>query len=279
MCATPMCRETRPLVSVLMGTRYISDDISLLRNSVTSILCQTLTEYEFVICDDGSSENAKKYLEYVSETDARIRLVRNEKCLNLASKLNLCLRYSKGYFLARMDDDDWSYPNRLEKEVQFLRNHQNIAYVGCDVALVQDGEKIGERYLPKYPMVEDFYFTQPYIHPALMFRRAILEAVGGYDESTDCLLCEDYDLLLRLYKAGYVGANLQEILLDYTIPSSPKGSRRMRHRMNEMKTRYKRFKELGKLPMALPYIFKPVIVGLIPDSLLEKLKEKRRRKG
>ena len=98
--------------------------------------------------------------------------------------------------------------------------------------------------------------------------------MGGYCEEPYCDLCEDYDLLLRLYARGYRGMNLQETLFDYTAPSA-KGNRRMRHRWNEVETRVRRFAELGVLGKALPYAIKPIIVGLIPERLLGKLKSRR----
>ena len=269
-----MCCEHVPGISVIMGTRYRRPDISLLRRSVESILEQTYQDFEFLICDDGSTTAAKALLERIVSEDRRVRLVQDPGCLDLASKLNLCLAYARGNFIARMDDDDRSCPDRLEKELAYLKADQGAAFVGCNVALIQEEKKIGERHLPERPKVEDFYLTQPYIHPALLFRREALEAVGGYSESRDCVLCEDYDLLLRLYQTGFAGANLRVCLLDYTVPSDPKGGRKMGHRINEMKTRYRRFKELGRLPGALPYVIKPIAVGLVPGPLLGAVKRK-----
>ena len=105
-----------------------------------------------------------------------------------------------------------------------------------------------------------------------MLRRECLEAVGNYSEEKSVLLCEDYDLLLRLYAKGYQGANLQEILFDYTVPPTAKGNRRMRHRWNESVTRWRRFGEMGLLPGALPYVVKPLVVGMLPEKLLRKVK-------
>ena len=81
-----------------------------------------------------------------------------------------------------------------------------------------------------------------------MFRKDVLLNVGGYSEEKSCILCEDYDLLLRLYAAGYHGYNLQECLLDYTVSATAKGNRKMSHRWNEVVTRFHRFRELGVLP-------------------------------
>ena len=259
-------------VSVIMGTLYKRKDISLLKRAVESILNQSFSDFEFLICDSGSSVSAMAYLENLA--DYRIKLVRRDDCLDLASKLNLCLKAAKGRYIARMDDDDWSHPDRLAKEVAFLRDNSDISFTGCNVSLIQGGKKIGQRNLPERPEVEDFYMTQPYIHPALMFRREALETVNGYSENKDCILCEDYDLLLRLYGAGYTGANIRECLLDYMVSSDPKGGRKMGHRINEMKTRYRRFTELGRLPKALPYVIKPVAVGLVPGYLLRALKKR-----
>lgn len=276
MYAGSMFCDVCPSVSVIMGTLYRRADVSCLKRSVESILNQTLSQFEFVICDTGSSNEAVAYLENIA--DSRVKLVRRSGCLDLASKLNLCLGVAKGQYIARMDDDDWSYPDRLEKQIQFLQENSEISFVGCNVSLVQNGIKAGQRVFPEYPAVEDFYFSQPYIHPTLVFHREALKAVDGYSESKDRLLCEDYDLLLRLYKAGYRGSNLQEILLDYTISATAKGNRKMRHRINEVKTRFARFKELGLLPMALPYILKPIAVGVIPEKMLGRLKKEYSRR-
>lgn len=260
-------------VSVIMGIRYTKDDIAQLQRSVDSILDQSFADFEFLICDDGSTDDAKAYLEGL--TDDRIRLVRKDSCLDLASKLNLCLKYSRGHFIARMDDDDWSRSDRLEKEVAFLVSNQDIAFVGCNAALIQNGQKIGERHLPEQPVVKDFYITQPYIHPTLVFRAEALKAVGGYRESVDCILCEDYDLLLRLYEHGYAGANIQETLLDYTVPLPGMGKRKMIHRWNETVTRYRHFRTLGLLPGAMLYVAKPLLTGLLPEAVLSRIKRRR----
>lgn len=261
-----------PFVSVIMGVRYVRTDLRLLERAVRSILDQTYSNLELQICDDGSSLQAKEWLEDVSRKDKRLILTRNGTCLDLARKLNLCLGASTGEYIARMDDDDWSCPNRLEKQIQFLQREHEAAFVGCNVRLCRNSEIIGERKLPSRPIVEDFYFVQPFIHPTLVFRREALESVGGYSERSDCVLCEDYDLLLRMYGMGLWGANMQECLLDYTVPASAKGGRTIRHRYNETVTRWRRFKELGKLPGALPYVIKPLAVGLIPENVLRRMK-------
>ena len=269
--------EQRPLVSVVMGVWYHRSDTSLLQRSVNSVLDQTYEDFEMLICDDGSSADAMSYLDQLSKQDKRVKLIRPGDCTALSEKLNVCLQASQGKYIARMDDDDYSYPERFQKQITFLDSHPEMAFVGSNVRQIRNGRPCGERLLPEYPQVPDFYMTQPYIHPALMFRKVALAAVGGYSEDRRQVLCEDYDLLLRLYTAGYRGSNLQENLLDYTVSVKAKGSRKFRHRCNESVTRWARFRELGVLPKALPFVIKPLAVGLLPEAVLKKIKDRQSR--
>ena len=261
-----------PAVSVLMGVRYRRPNTVLLERSVQSVLRQNFGRFELLIADDGSTEEAAQFLEAAAQKDTRIRFVRTGNLLTLSEKLNACLSRAKGPLIARMDDDDFSHPERFERQIAALKTQKEIDFVGSNAALYRDGKQVGTRIFPEYPEVKDFFFNQPYLHPALMFRRAALEAVNGYSQSPRCLLCEDYDLLLRLYARGYRGMNLQENLLDYTLPQTAKGGRKMGHRWNETVTRYCRFRELGVLPRALPYVVKPLAVGLLPEPILRRLK-------
>lgn len=274
-----MPEDKKPLISVLMGVRYRCESLDLLRRAVESVLKQTATDFEFLICDGGSSPAASSLLDSYAETDSRVRLIREEGIpTDLAHKLNACLHRAEGTLIARMDDDDVSHPERFARQTAYLTEHPDITFVGCNVALQTEGVTVGHRAFPEYPQVKDFYFTQPFIHPTLVFRREALLAVGGYSEGKYQVLCEDYDLLLRLYTAGYRGANLQEALFDYTVTASAKGNRRMCHRWNETVTRWCRFKELHLLPKTLPYVVKPLVVGMIPGKLLQRMKQGSSRK-
>lgn len=257
------------VISVLMG---VHNGAHTLERAAESILAQDFADFELIVCDDASTDGTWALLEGFAQRDSRVRLLQNPRNLGLAATLNRCLGQARGQYIARMDDDDFSHPQRFSRQLRHLEEHPGDAFVGCNVALVRDGDKVGRRLLPARPQVRDFYMTQPFVHPALLFRRQAMEAVGGYREDKRCVLCEDYDLLLRLYARGLVGANLQEVLLDYAIPATAKGSRKMSHRWNEAVTRWRRFRELGVLPGALPYVVKPLAVGLLPEPLLRRLK-------
>ncbi|EJF41053.1 glycosyltransferase, group 2 domain protein [Clostridium sp. MSTE9] len=193
----------------------------------------------------------------------------------MPQKLNLCLSHATGRFIARMDDDDFSHPQRLERQYEYLVRHPEISFVGCNVNRIFNTDTIIPAIFPEFPQPQDFLFVMPYIHPTLLFRREVLEAAGGYSEKKHCLLCEDYDLLLRLYHLGFKGSNLQALLFDYSMVGVEEKRRNYRFRINEATVRFIWFRRLGMLPQALPYVVKPLAVGLLPLSLLNYLRQKR----
>ena len=275
---TSMKKAETPLISVIMGVRYQREDLSLLKRSISSILRQTYNNFEFLICENDSTNAAKLCLQNYRRQDGRIRLIFGSGADTLAEKLNRCLEEAKGDYIARMDDDDWSAPERLEKQMAALYKHHAKAFVGCNADLLRNGEVVGQRILPECPTERNFLFVQPYLHPTLLFRRKALDAVGGYCTDRRCDGCEDYDLLLRIYQAGLVGFNLQEPLLTYTLPDS--GMRKpYRYRWYEAQTRYVRFGSMGLLPKVWPYVLKPLIVGFIPARWLDKIKKRRWNAG
>lgn len=267
----------KPVVSVIMGVRFQSIDIAPLKRSVDSILAQSFSNFELIICEKESSIEAKEYLNIMSEQERRVRLIDGSGTNHLGGQLNRCIECAEGRFLARMDDDDYSYSARLEKQLEFLAENEDIAFVGSNVRLIQNDVPVGNRILPSRPVIKDFLFVQPFIHPALMFRADDVRAVGGYSDASDRRGCEDYDLLLRMYGAGFAGANIEQTLLDYSLPPRGTSHRNIKLRINEVKTRWQLFGKLGILPKGLPYVIKPLAVGLIPLPILERIKQQKWR--
>lgn len=175
-------KNKEPIISVVMGVLYHSHDTELLERSIQSVLQQTMTDFEYLISADGSSNEAFLLLEKLAAKDGRIRLISSEGRVDLSSKLNACLKSAKGKYVARMDDDDFSHSSRFAEQINVLEKKPEISFVGSNVNLIFEGKRIGERRFPKYPQIKDFYFSQPYIHPSLMFRKSVLVAVGGYSE-------------------------------------------------------------------------------------------------
>ena len=98
--------NNKPLISIIMGVYNVSDE-SVLQKAVSSILDQTYGNFEFIICDDGSSDNTLEMIKKIGKTDKRIKIIKNEKNCGLSYTLNHCLKYAKGNYIARMDADDF----------------------------------------------------------------------------------------------------------------------------------------------------------------------------
>jgi glycosyltransferase involved in cell wall biosynthesis len=178
--------KMQPMISVLMGIYYRREDTGLLHRSIRSILAQTYSNLEMIICDDGSTEAAQKVIQQYAGKDPRIHLVRNGNLITLPQKLNACLHQAKGEFLARMDDDDYARVDRLDKQMDFLLRHPNVSFVGSNVNLYCGGKAVGIRKLPENPVIQDFLLVQPFVHPTLLFRREALLAVGIRRINTAC---------------------------------------------------------------------------------------------
>jgi len=261
-------------VSVVMGV-YNQWDRQILLEAVNSILQQTLSDFEFIIYDDGSDEAAGVYLQELCALDERIHLIGKEENHGLAFSLNQCIQKAKGQYIARMDADDISEPERLERQVKFLESHPEYMWCGTNTALFDEGGIWGERKMPEMPQEKDYLRFSPFVHPSVMYRAVIFDLLEGYDESMETLRCEDYEIFMRFHQAGYRGYNLQENLFRYRENQASFEKRSMVARINEAKLRYRNFKEMKLLwPVGWIQVLRPVIAGLVPNGLLRWLKKK-----
>lgn len=252
---------------------YNIEKIDIIDSMMNSILRQTYSDLEFIICDDGSNDKTYEIMNNYAILDERIILIKNSVNRGLAYSLNECLKIANGDFIARQDADDISDLKRFEKQVTFLENNPHISFVGSNVYLF-DKEVWGSRVLKKFPQNENFLFGSPFVHGTIMFRKSALIAVENYRVSKETYRVEDYDLFMRLYKKNFLGANIQENLYYYQESKQNISKRKYKYRFDEVKIRYKGFKMLNLLPKGYIYILKPLIVGLIPNKLLTKLKFK-----
>ena len=269
------CAEGLPRLSVITGAWQIAD-LAVLQKAVDSVLTQTMGDFEWIICDDGSTDETFQVLTDLAGRDSRIRLIRNDQNLGLAASLNHCLEYARGELIARQDADDVSDPRRFEKQIAFLDSHPEVDFVGSNVTLWDEAGPWRERQFPAHPQPKDFRFTMPFVHGALMFRRGALDRVEGYRVAKETRRAEDYDMLMRMYAAGLRGANLQEPLYAFLEDRAAQKRRKYRYRLDEVVVRWKGFSRLGLLPGALPYVLKPLVVGLIPHRLLKKLRQRKK---
>lgn len=205
-----------PKVSVIMGV-YNCKSSEKLRRSVQPIINQTFTNWEFFICDDGSTNGTLSLLYEIKEMDPRIQILHYDNNVSLGNALNTCLKHAKGEYIARQDDDDFSDKSRFEKQVKFLDENDDYCMVGCCAQVYDDNGVWGHYRVPEKPSKFDFLKNSPFMHPTMLMRRSALKIGGGYRIATETRRCEDYDLFMRMYSKGLYGYNIQEELYQYYI--------------------------------------------------------------
>ncbi len=202
-----------PAVSVLMA---VHNGEPFLREALASVAAQTFTDYEFIIVEDGSTDGSSQILAEAAAFDQRIRLIRNETNIGLTRSLNVGLRQARGAYIARMDADDVSRPERLARQHAFMEQSPEHVAVGCGWTVIDDrgrrGRTVSES-LDEWQMRLIGGFNPPAPHPTYFFRRQDSDgALILYDESFST--GQDFDLWSRLAERSRT-AVLANVLLDY----------------------------------------------------------------
>lgn len=205
------------MVSVLMAV-YNSE--KYVAQAVESILNQTLSEFELLVIDDGSTDRSRLILEEYTAEDPRIRLISREN-RGIPRTRNELLAQASAELIAVMDSDDVAMPERLARQVDFLQQHPQVVCLGSAYALID----AKGRWLTQLPLpLTDAEIQQKALaghasifQPCAMMRRAVVQQVGGYDETMT--QAEDLDLWLRLGEVGEL-ANLPDVLVQYRLHSN-----------------------------------------------------------
>ena len=202
--------KNSPLVSVLMpvynGERYLSE-------AIESVLSQTYTHFELIICNDGSTDKSEEII--LSYKDERIRYVKNENNIKLIATLNKCIDLAKGKYIARMDADDISLPNRLYQQIQFLEKHTDYVLCGSWAYLMNDnGERTGRiKNIDSHSLIKTaLFFTCSIIHPTVVCKTEVMKQ---FKYNVNALHCEDFDLWVRMANSGLKMINLPQFLINY----------------------------------------------------------------
>jgi glycosyltransferase involved in cell wall biosynthesis len=227
-----------PLVSVILPV-YNAE--RFLRTAIESILNQTYRNLELIIVNDCSRDGSLSIALEMASRDKRVRVLSNPENIKLSRSLNRAIESSKGMYLARMDADDVSSPLRIERQVRVLEENQEIAIVGCNIAIIDEtGQRIGHRnyYSSDDEIRKKIFFFSPFCHPAIMIRKQIIDQTGAYDHSYNP--AEDYELYFRLGKMGKFH-NIDEELFTYRIVSDSMtqgGTLNMERKTIEVRKKY-----------------------------------------
>jgi glycosyltransferase involved in cell wall biosynthesis len=205
-------------VTVLMG---VYNEAGRVGRAIESVCAQTCDDWDLLAIDDASTDDTPRVLDQWRRRDERVHVLRNDSNLGLAATLNRGWRQARGELIARLDADDISLPDRLERQVRFLSENPGVAVLGTAAELIDErGTSLGCARRPSdhEELASRIFREVPLIHPSVMLRRSFYEALGGYDERLR--RGQDYDLWLRGYKQ-YRFHNLPEPLIRYRVRRRP----------------------------------------------------------
>jgi len=202
-----------PIVSVIMP---IYNAQKYLREAVDSILVQTLSDFELIILNDGSADSSHAILSEYEAKDTRIVYKNFPQNRGLPSVLNDGIRISHGKYIARMDQDDISLPERLDKQVNYMQKHPEVGICGSWVEII--GERAGKNI--KFPCTHDeiyakMLFENALVHPTVIMRSSIICNQGLFYD-TQAIHIEDYELWSGALPFVRF-ANIPEPLLQYRM--------------------------------------------------------------
>jgi len=204
---------------------------SFLRESIESILNQSFREFEFIIINDGSTDDCENIVK--SYSDRRIRYIPNKDNKKIPTRRNEAIKMAKGDFIAIHDGDDISLPDRIGMQAYYLRNNIDYFCVGGHaVKIDSEGKTAGKMHYPpeKHEDIVNMLVRKcmnPIIDPTTMFRRKDFLEVGQYTLEKDIYTVPDFDLWCRAVIAGKKFLNLQMPLINYRVnPNGMTGKHR-----------------------------------------------------
>jgi len=235
----------------------------VLEESLGSVTAQTLHDFECIVIDESTDDDARAACREICERDPRFRFIHPDKRIGLAASLNLGISMAQAPLIARFDSDDVCMPQRLALQTQFLSAHPDIGVLGGALEIMDDaGRTLSFRDYPRsHTEIEKrFHTTTAVAHPTVMMRKSVLDQYGGYDPAFR--FSEDLDLWLRFLNNGVRFANLQEVLVCYRQQETRRDPRHWEFNLRARKSNF-RFRYLSRR-----------VLGICAISLWRKLPAK-----
>lgn len=206
-------------ISVVMPV-YNSE--KYIREAIESILNQTYRNFEFIIINDGSSDNSLNIINEYASMDDRIVVI-SRKNMGLVYSLNEGIALARGKYIARMDSDDISLLNRFEKQISYMNQHGEVDILGTTMYFLGGAQNEKKWFYKQFNdnNIEELFLDANSIpHPSVMFKKETIVKLGGYKNKY--VTAEDYDLWLRAIRYGYKIAKLDEALIKYRLHNDSK---------------------------------------------------------
>jgi glycosyltransferase involved in cell wall biosynthesis len=200
------------ILPVFNGSEYLQE-------SIDSILNQTMTDFELIIVDDGSSDGSDLIAK--SYKDPRVVFIGLDVNVGLSKALNIGVSHARAPLIARQDQDDLSAPTRLEQQITYLQMHENVVLVGSWAEIVKlspTGEWVTSGF-HRHPSSDSslrfrLLWNNPFVHSSVVFRKSAFEQVGGYCIDPIRGNPEDFELWSRIMNVGRL-SNIPEVLVTY----------------------------------------------------------------
>ncbi|WP_394140803.1 glycosyltransferase family 2 protein [Cytobacillus oceanisediminis] len=207
-------------ISVVMS---VYNTEQYVKQAVDSILYQTYKNFEFVIINDGSTDNTRNILEDIE--DNRVKIIHLEKNHGVAYARNLGIQEAKGDWIAVQDADDISMPSRLEKQAKFIESNPHVIAVGSKIECISGKPAVSRKILngiaafhnsllTKDDLLKERFRSCPLSHGSCIFSKKAIETAGKYD--SNYRLIQDYDLWQRMFSIGSIEM-VPEILYLYRV--------------------------------------------------------------
>ena len=267
--------DNKPLISIIMGIYNCGETLS---DAIDSILAQTYTNWELIMCDDGSQDRTSAIAQlYVEKYPDKVKLIHNECNKGLNYTLNRCLQQATGEYIARMDGDDISLPQRLEREMLAMEENQDVVIVSTTMVLFDETGEWGVTKNIRTPEPRDLIHQTPFCHAPCLVKKEAYDAVGGYSEGKRLLRVEDYHLWVKMYAKGYKGMNLQQPLYKMRDDRNAQYRRKFKYRLNEAYVKAYAIKHLHLPIYCYAYCLKPIILGLCPSFVYKWLHRRKQK--
>ncbi len=210
-------------VSVLLN---VYNEEKYLAQCIESVLNQTLKEFELVVVNDGSTDRTLEIVRHYMGQDRRIVLVNLETNVGRAGAINIALEHARGELIAKLDGDDFFYPNKLRKQVDYLERHRDCFLVASGVDMVDENSR---RMLTVKPLKTSKAIADRLLMKNTLFHSTILFRNAGIKYREKFLYAQDYDLYLQILARGERIDALQDVLAGYRVQTASVSFTRMGH--------------------------------------------------
>lgn len=260
-------------ISVIMAVYNCEKTVG---TAINSILAQTYENWVMIICDDASTDGTLSVVnQYARQYPDKFVIIQNKQNSKLPYSLNHCLKYVQTDLVARMDGDDWSTPDRFEKQVTFLKTHPEYDLVSTGVT-VHDGEKpIASIIKIPEPNRETVLRQNPFSHATVMTYKRVYDALNGYSMDPSALRVEDVELWYRFLAAGFRGYNMPDELYVMVEDIGAVKRRTLQSRINGARVSSRGLRMLGYRGLTCWKPYLGILKAFVPTFIYQKIHKHR----